>query len=76
MSFSPLITYSEDLQAGGIGGQPSWSLPSAGVLLSDLQHPYSVSLHLVEGQPLWRSPAAGETPSGQQPNFVSLQVLG
>lgn len=64
------------MQAGGGGGQSSWSLPLAGVLLSDLQQPKSVSSQGSTGQPSFLGPTAGETPSGQQPNLDSLQVLG
>lgn len=70
------ITYLDDLHAGGGGGQPSWSLPLAGVFLSDLQQPNSVSSQGSTGQPSFLGPVAGETPSGQQPNLDSLQVLG
>lgn len=66
----------EDRQGGGGSGQPSWSLPSAAVKLSDLQHPYKVSLQGVTGQPAPRSPVAGDTSSGQHPNLDSWQVLG
>lgn len=69
-------TYFDDLHAGGGGGHPSWSLPFAGVLLSDLQQPNSVSLQGSTGQPSFLGPSAGETSSGQQPNLDSLQVLG
>lgn len=62
---------SEDLQAGGGGGQPSWSLPSAAVLLSDEQHPKRVSAHGIIGQPSLNGPSAGDNPSGQQPNLDS-----
>lgn len=70
------MTYLDDLQAGGGGGQPSWSLPFAGVFLSDLQQPNSVSSQGSTGQPPFLGPVAGETPSGQQPYLDSLQVLG
>lgn len=48
----------------------------AAVLLSDKQQPKSVSSQGITGQPLPFLPRAGETPSGQQPNGVSLQVRG
>lgn len=56
-------------------GQPSNSGPSAAVLPSS-QHPNKLLLHNASGHPLPFLPSAGDTPSGQQPYLVSLQVSG
>lgn len=67
VSSSAQQPYSDDAQAGGGGGHPSWSFPFAAVLLSDSQQPKSVSSHGVTGQSLPSAPRDGVTASGQQP---------
>jgi len=57
-----------------VSGHPSSFSPSAAVNLSG-QQPKRVSAHWDLGQPLLFLPLAGDTPSKQQPYFVSAQVF-